>query len=69
MRRLQHGEYRQVLKDAGVEFTARDVFSDFWGTEYKFPTMKDARKAEKVTGIPVSGSNRKGHYGLNFTLY
>jgi hypothetical protein len=53
------------LIEAGVTFTTKQVLSNFWGLQYNFPTLKDARKAEKATGFSVHG--KRGNY--HFTLY
>jgi len=55
----------QLLLDARITFTTTPVFSNFYGTQYNFSTLKDARKAEKVTGYTVHGKRGKYH----FTLY
>ena len=56
---------KDKLYNAGVKFTATPVFSNFYGVQYDFASLKDARKAEKATGIPVHGKRGKYH----FTLY
>jgi hypothetical protein len=53
------------LMAAGVKYTTKPVFSHFFGRQYNFPTLKEARKAEKVTGHTVHG--KAGNY--HFTLY
>jgi hypothetical protein len=67
---MKHNDVYTQLSEAGVKFTTKPTMGNgFHGTEFKFPTMKEARKAEKATGFEVKGSNRKGKYGLHFTLY
>ena len=56
---------KEKLYNAGVKFEAIPVFSNFYGTQYNFATLKDARKAEKATGISFHGKRGKYH----FTLY
>lgn len=53
------------LTSAGVKFTTKNVFSGFHGTKYEFPTLVDAKKAEKATGFDVHG--KRGNY--HFILY
>ena len=53
------------LTEAGVKYTTKNIFDGFHGTRYEFPTLADARKAEKATGHNYHG--KRGSY--YFTLY
>ena len=51
----------QKLKEAGVAFTSEFTMSNgFFGTIYKFPTIKDARKA----GYEFKGGRKNYHITL-----
>lgn len=60
---------KSKLQSGGFTFITYPVFSNFHGTFFEFPTMKEAIKASRMLFEVVSLSQGRADGSYGFTIY